>query len=338
MLYRTTRGHYDVVTAYKTVHTDCYVDGGLFLPLRMPQMDRGRLQAIATASVTQTIAQVLNELFSMELTAWDIESAIGLDPVCLAPVGRQVMAGQMWGSDRADIGDLVLALSKRIGGTEETPTNWLEIAVRIALLFGTYGLLRNGGGIHAHEKLDIAMAVCDFSMPIAACYARQMGLPVGKIICGCNVNGGVWDLLNRGELDTGERAVATLTPDCDRILPRNLERLIHSTLGVEATRRYLKCCSTGSPFFVSEEQLPLLNQGLFAAVISDDRVGAIIPGVYRSRGYILDPYTALAYGGVLDFRAMTGEERPTLLIADQSPVKEGKLVRKLLKIDDPKEK
>lgn len=335
MLYRTTRGKHDVVTAYKTVHADCYVDGGLFLPFRMPQVNKVQIAEWTDCPPTQIIANVLNELFSCELTAWDVELAIGRKPIRMTTVGRQIVAGELWQGSREDVTALVQALSDRIGGNGETPTNWMEIAVRIALLFASYGMIQRTLALKGYQKLDVAAATGDFAMPIAAWYAREMGLPVGNIICGCNVNGGFWDLLNRGEFSTGDRAVPTWTPEANMIVPRNLERLIHGVLGVEENKRYLLCCSQGRTYTLSKEQTEMLNGGLFAAVISDSRVATIIPGVYRTRSYVLSPYAALAYGSVQDFRATTGEENPTLLIADRSPVKDGALVSRLLRIKEP---
>lgn len=333
MLYRTTRGKHDVVTAFKTVHTDCYVDGGLFLPFRMPKLNTAQTTAMGNTSATQTVANVLNELFGCSLTAWDVEIAIGRKPVRLATVGRQIVAGELWHNERDDVSAMVKALSERIGGGKE-PTNWMEIAVRIALLFASYAQIQSGGGLKGQQKLDVAVATGDFTMVMAAWYCREMGLPIGNIICGCNANGGFWDLMNHGELSTSDRAVSTSTPEADLILPRNLERLIHGVFGVEECKRYLLYCSKGRTYTLSPEQVQALSRGLYTAVISDSRIAAIIPGVYRTRSYILSPYGALAYGSLQDFRSTTGEENLTLLIADRSPVKDSALVSRLLKIKE----
>ncbi len=334
MLYRTTRDKYDVVTAFKTVRADCNSDGGLFLPFRMPVLNRAQIQAIGTVSPTQTIANVLNELFGSGLTAWDIEAAIGRMPVRLSTVGRQVYAGELWHNNANCIDAFVRALSARIGSDGEEPTNWMEVAVRISLLYAAYGMMRSAENIRAGEKLDVATATGDFSMAAAAFYARQMGLPIGNIICGCNANGGFWDLLNRGEFATGERVISTWTAQADQVVPRNLERLIHGVFGVDENRRFLSCCCRGGTYTLNEEQQNMLGRGLFAAVISDSRTGTIITGVYRTRSYILSPYSALAYGSLQDFRATTGEENPTLLMADRSPMKDSGLVGKILKIKE----
>lgn len=332
MLYRTTRGKHDVVTAFKTVHTDCYGDGGLFLPFRMPKLNRSRIETMAASSATQIIADVLDELFSCDLTAWDVELAIGRTPLRTAKVGRGVVAGEFWHAPGQDTDALVQALSDRIGGYGNEPSNWMQIAVRIALLFAVYGKLFSAGALRASKKPDIAVSVGDFSMPMAAWYAREMGLPIGNILCGCNANGAFWDLLNRGEMPTGERLVHTCTPQASFAVPRNLERLIHGALGVDENKRFLRCCQAGETYVLPPEQAQVLRNGLFAAVISDSRIATIIPAVYRSGNYILGPYAALAYGCLQDFRATTGEENQTLLICERAAVQDGALIARLLKI------
>ncbi len=330
MLYRTTRSKYDVVTAHKTVCTDCYADGGLYLPFRMPQFDSERLEELLRATQPQIVADVLNMLFGTQLSAAQTQDAIGSKAVRCVTVGRRVLSAEFWHNSDADIEGFVRALGARLG-TQGTPSNWVRIAVRIALLFAAFSSAQTD----RTQKTDLAMATGDFSMPIAAWYARQMGLPVGNILCGCNANGAFWELINHGELPSGERAIATLTPDADLVVPRDLERLIHGVFGVEETQRYLRDCAAGAQYALSEEQTHLLSQGLFSAVISDRRIESIIPGVYRTRAQILGPYSALAYGCLQDFRATTGMENRTVLLAERGVQCDAALVARCLKIRQP---
>lgn len=332
MLYRTTRGKHDVVTAFKTIHTDCDIDGGLFLPLRMPVLDHERIASLASCTQTQILADVLNALFACDLTAWDMELAVGRKPLRLHAAGRSITACELWHNESADLRAPIQAVSDRLGGYGADPTNWVAIAVRIAFLFAAYGALCASGTLRAPQTLDIALSVGDFTTPIAAWYAREMGLPIGTILCGCNANGGLWDLLYHGTLSTGGSILPTCTPQANAVVPRNLERLIHGALGVDENRRYLQICGRGGMYDLSPEQVQSLSRGLFAAVISDHRLANVIPAVYRSRGYVLGPYAALAYGAVQDFRATSGAENRTLLLAERSPAHDGALVSRLLKI------
>lgn len=335
MLYATTRGKHDVVTAYKTIHTDCYSDGGLFVPFRMPKLNTEQLAALVEASASQIVANILNQFFSGGLISWDVEFAVGRRPVKTAAIGRRLLSAELWHNAGCDADHAAQRLSDRIRGCGgEVPSNWVRIAVRIALLFASYGALVASGSIRPQRMLDVAVTTGDFTMPMAAWYARQMGLPIGNIICGCNDNGSVWDLLNRGEFFTGDILTRTSTPEADLVVPRNLERLIHAVFGPEETKRYLLCCSKGRTYTLSEENLQKIRQGFFAAVISDCRVANIIPGVYRTHGYVLGPYGALAYGSLQDYRATTGQTRQVLLVSERSPLRDARQICDLLRIKE----
>ena len=64
-----------------------------------------------------------------------------------------------------------------------------------------------------------------------------------------------------------------------------------------------------------------LSQGLFVAVVGQQRVKDIIGSIYRTNTYLLDPYTAISYGALQDFRAKTGENRVTLMLTEENPVR-----------------
>ena len=336
MLYATTRGKHDVVTAYRATHNDCYSDGGLFVPFRMPQLSESKILSLASATQGQIVADILNEFLGCSLTPWEVEYALGRTPAQTVGIGRRLVIAQMWNFAGWEISWAVRRLFDCIRGKDaySAPSNWMEIVVRIALLFSTYGTLLSRGEIRSGERLDVAVATGDFAMPMAVWYARQMGLPIGNIICGCNANGGFWDLLNRGEFSTGEVVTRTLTPEADIVVPRNLERLICATLGVDETLRYLQCCRKGRNYMLSPELLNRLSQGMFAAVISDSRVSSIVPGVYKTSGHILSPYGALAYGSLLDYRSVTGYTSTALLIEERSPMRDAQLVSKMIKINE----
>lgn len=336
MLYETTRAKHDIVTAHKAAHTDCNTDGGLFVPFRLMQLNNEQLDQMLSGNSSQITAKVLNHFFSCNLSEADVDATTGHQPVKCVPIGRRLVVAELWHNSSADVSRVVQRLADKIckGKRGAAPANWMHIAVRIALLFASYGTLRNANMIHIYHPLDVAVTTGDFSMPMAAWYARQMGLPIGNIVCGCNSNGGFWDLLNRGEFFTGDSVAETMTPEADLVVPRNLERLIYATLGVEETKHYLHCCGLGRTYRLSEDQLKILGKGMFAAVISDARVSIIIPGVYHTCNYVLDPYAALAYGSLQDYRSMTGHINPMLLVAERSPAQNRQQICQLLQIDD----
>ena len=335
MLYATTRTKSNVETAYKAIHLDTAGDGGLFVPFRMAAWDREEILALKERSFGQNMAQVLNFFFSTGLTGWDIEFAAGRSPIRIDTIPRRIFVAEAWHNSHWKLEHLVQLISERLRGGEdpEPPTNWIRLAVTISAIFASYGNLLSTGQVEPDQVLDVAVTTGDFTAPMAAWYARQMGLPLGNILCGCNSNGGLWDLLNHGQMATGNIAMKTVTPEADVALPRNLERLIFETLGMEEVQRYLGCCHLGDSYDLDEEHLKVLKNGLFAAVVSDSRVESITYSVYRSNNYVFSPYTALAYGALTDYRARTGETRPVLLLAERSPTCDVETVARFLRVD-----
>jgi len=335
VLYAATRSKNDVETAYKTIHQNCCSDGGLFVPFRTPTYTPTEISHLGTKSFGQNVADILNIFFSAGISGWDVEFAIGRTPVKMDYISHRIMIAECWHNSQWRFDYLVRAMSDRLRtenqGTE--PTNWVQIAVRIAVLFATYGLLLGSGQTEVNTVLDVAVTSGDFAMPMAAWYARKMGLPIGNIVCGCNANGSIWDLLHKGEMATSDVATRTCTPDVDIAVPKNLERLIYGTLGNAAIMQYLDCCCTGSLYAPDQESFEKLREGMFASVISDERVQSSIYNVARTSGYVFGPYSALAYASLLDYRAKTSESRNALLITERSPSCDVELVAAFMRVD-----
>lgn len=322
MLYITTRDKYDASTTPKSLQGDRGADGGLYLPFRMPAFNEGELKDLVTGTFGQTVANILNLFFSCGLSGWDVEFCIGRYPVKVTDIKQRIYAVELWNNSQNSYSRLENALSEKVreavSGT--ATTSWLRIAVRIAVLFGAYGELLRAGFVAFGATFDVSVPTGDFSCAMAVWYSCQMGLPVQNIICGCNENGMVWELLHHGEIRTDAVAVKTTTPDADVAVPAELERLICGTLGQNEARRYASVCAEGASYAPRPGMLDDLRKGMFAAVISNERLAALLPNVAATTGYILGPYTALAYGGLLDYRTKHRESRPALLIADRNPI------------------
>lgn len=163
-------------------------------------------------------------------------------------------------------------------------------------------------------------------MPMAAWFARRMGLPVNIIIFGCNENSGMWDLMNLADLPTGETVVETLTPLCDHNVPRALVCLIYAVLGCEEVLHFDAVCQKGRHYAPAEESYEALRDGWFAAVSSISRIDNVIRNVYSTTRYILSPYDALAYGALLDYRSKSGQGNTCLLLSERCPLCDDKTV------------
>ena len=335
MLYVTTRGTHDAFTAYRTTHHDTAPDGGFFVPMKMPVFSRSDILKLSANSFGQNVADTLNFFFGTKISAWDVDVTVGRRVFAAKSAGHRTVMGQLWNDVHGDFQFVLRALARLV--TPDLPSeapisNWLEIGIRIAVIFAVFGELLAHGDISIEKSVDIAVSSGSFAMPMALWYARSMGLPIRTVICGCNENGAVWDLLHRGTIDTGVLDVKTTTPECDFAVPPNLERLVHGTLGSQEALRYWWSSTEGRSYSWEEMDADTLSSGMFAAVISMDRISTIIPSVYRTNGYILDPYGALAYGALSDFRARTGSVGSALVLTEKSPIRESGVVAECMHI------
>lgn len=322
MLYVTTTEKNDAFTAPRTFLQDRGPDGGLFVPRQFPSFTTEQLAQLEKESFGERIAQLLNEFFSCRLNGWDIDSAIGRCPVKVETMSHRIIFAELWQNLDGSYTQLERILAEKIRGDGDMtakPSSWIRIAVRIAIFFALFAELVRAGELDWVRSVDVSVSAGDLSGVMSVWYAREMGLPVGNIICSCNENSALWDLLHHGEMKTDLPKISTTTPLADTGLPVELERLIFAVLGWEKTSQYLSVCRRGGLYVPPATEFDSLRSGMYAAVVSMARVDALIPSVYRTNSYVIGPYTALAYGGLTDYRAKTGQTRTALILAERSP-------------------
>ena len=329
MLYITTRNNNDAYTAYRTLGQGRGPDRGLFIPFQMPHLDKEQIYALREKSFGQNMADILNLFFKARLDGWDVDFCIGRYPAKLVPMSHRIMVAETWHNPDHDFARVVRNLSSRIRGIEDKtghPTNWAWITMRIATLFALFGEMYKLNTLEPDQLIDVALPSGDFAGPMAVWYAREMGLPVGNIICSCDDNDATWDLLHQG----------SIYPNASMNIPSDLERLVAAAMGKEEAKRYAACMENAKPYVPAKEGVDAMKKGMYAAVISWERRENIINSVYRTSTYILDPGSAMAYGGLQDFRAGAGETtRQALILTERGPICSAETVARAMGIKIP---
>jgi len=311
MLYTSTRDPVETYTCYHALNEDRAPDGGFFVPLRLPEID---VESFRGKTMNQVIAEILNICFSVQLTGREIDLVIGKAPVRLRTMNHRILIAESWHNLDWDFSRMVRNLTALIRGTRDTEQpcgHWAEIAVRIGVLFGVFS-----AADHWQDPLDIVVPSSDFSDVMSAWYARKMGLPIGNIVICCNENNNLWELINHGQLRTGRVAQETTTPLCDQTVPEHLELLIYACGGINEVEIYRKACREGRNYFPDEDVLGRIREGLHATVVGRKRLEAAISGAYATHGYVFGPYSALAYAGLMDYRARTGANADGLILSE----------------------
>ena len=322
MLYLSTKSNLDTYTAYRTIHADFAPDGGLFLPFRLPKMSDAEITAFADRSYCGNLCHILNLFFGCNLNQTDLEYILGKHSTRYSTMNHHVIIGELWHNTSWNFGGIVDSLSRamRKENLDAPATEWVNLAVHIAAIFGLYGLLLQEKTLRCGECFDIALPVGDFTAPMAGWYARNMGLPIGTVIIGCNENSAIWDLFNLCDIATGETVLETLTPLCDYNAPAGLTRFIYSCLNAEEAMRFEEKRLAGHHYAPHEMDYERLKDGFFVAVSSISRIDHVIRNVYSTAQYILSPYDALSFGALLDYRSKSGQGNPCLLLSERSPI------------------
>ncbi len=312
MLYVTTRNNTDTFTVNCALTENRSQNGGLYLPLRHPSFSKDEIAILLRKPFNQCVAEMMNTLLGTHMAAWDVDFSIGRYPVRLEQLGQSTFAAETWHNPDWNYDRLVSNLSFQLCACCTEPSSWVRIAIRIAVLFGIYSQLRSKGV----EDADIALISGDFSAPISAWYARKWGLPIRNIICCCNENQLLWDLICYGQMRTDVLSVNTNLPEADVSIPENLERLIFECGGAEEVDHYLDSCRQGKLYCPSDLVLGKLRRNLFVSVVSSQRLEATVSGVSRTHHYTLSLASALAYAGLQDYRAKTGSNHPAIFLSD----------------------
>lgn len=311
MLYLTTADSNDVYTAPYTLNNDFSPDGGAFVPYSIPRISEAELSGWLDKSFNQTIADILSIFFPAHLSSWDVDFCIGRNAMRLIGIGRLQTVAELWHNPASDFSYAVKNLYSKISGNEEKePTVWFTVAVRIAFLFGIYFEMSRTGSLGDEKGFDVCADTGDFPTILAAVYAKEMGLPVCKILSITAENGAVWDLIHRG-VYTPSLGVAADRP--------YLESVILTLLGREEELSFRDCCGRGRSYSLNKEKVPVLGDTLFSVVTGNDRAAPTINSIYRGANYFIAPDLALCACGVQDYRAKKGASRQTLILSRENP-------------------
>ena len=325
MLYVTTRSKIDSYTAHRALCDGFAADGGQFTPMRLPSFDEEQIDELCRRSFCGIIAEILNVFFSKKLTGWNIEFAIGRKPVKIAEIGQKMWIAEAWRNSDNNFDVSVDRIYNVLCGTGfgcKRASGWARIAIRIAFVFGFYAELSRLG----IDRFDFSVAGKDFEAGISVWYARQMGLPIGVIICGCNENCGIWDLLNKQQINFNTQVINTTTPDMDDLNPAGVERLVYEYLGVEECSKYNQAFDSTTSYQLPANGMKHFGPDMFSSVIGRNRVLDTIGSVYKTAGYMINPYLAIACAAVQDYRTVNGENSVTVLWSEQSAAQYAQII------------
>ncbi|HIU36164.1 MAG TPA: threonine synthase [Candidatus Fimenecus excrementigallinarum] len=206
--------------------------------------------------------------------------------------------------------------------------NWGRLVPQIVYYVSAYCDMVKSERVKLGAPVNVVVPTGNFGNILAAYYAKQMGVPIGKLICASNANDVLTEFLTTGVYNRKRPFYCTESPSMDILVSSNLERLLFLLSGQDAdqTRAYMQALTEEGSYKVSDKLFSKLSD-LFAAGSCDDAdTERTIRRIFEEYHYLCDTHTAVALNVYAAYRTKTGDAAPTVVASTANPYKFSKSV------------
>ena len=222
--------------------------------------------------------------------------------------------------------DKELAAQMDAAGFQFSSANSINIGrlvPQIAYYVYAYAKLYKKGEIAKDEKINVVVPTGNFGNILAAFYAKNMGLPIAKLICASNENKVLFDFFRTGTYDKNREFMLTSSPSMDILISSNLERLIYRIAGNDAAKnKELMTALTSDGAYAITEEMKEQLADFYGNYTSEAETAKVICDLYDKTGYVIDTHTAVAAGVYKKYKEETKDtETKTVIASTASPFK-----------------
>ena len=223
-------------------------------------------------------------------------------------------------------GDNEMAAELAAAGYQFSSANSINIGrlvPQIVYYVYAYAKLYANGVIGKDERINVVVPTGNFGNILAAFYAKNMGIPIAKLICASNENKVLYDFFTTGTYDKNREFMLTSSPSMDILISSNLERLIYRIAGNDAAKNadFMKALNTNGKYEIT----PAMKEQLadfYGNYTSEEETAEEIRNLYEKTGYIIDTHTAVATGVYHKYLKDTKDtDTKTVIASTASPFK-----------------
>ncbi len=232
--------------------------------------------------------------------------------------------------------DAALAQEMNEAGYQFSSANSINIGrlvPQVVYYVYSYAALLARGEISEGEQINVVVPTGNFGNILAASYAKEMGIPIAKLICASNENKVLFDFFTTGCYDRNRDFILTSSPSMDILISSNLERLIYQTAGrdAEKNREFMKELNTDGIYTITEEMKEQMKD-FYGNYATEEETAQTIKEVYDKTGYIIDTHTAVAAAVYKKYEKETDDKTKTVIASTASPYK---FTRSVMNAIDP---
>lgn len=172
------------------------------------------------------------------------------------------------------------------------------------------------------EEINVVVPTGNFGNILAAFYAKQMGVPIAKLVCASNENKVLFDFFKTGSYDRNREFILTSSPSMDILISSNLERLIYRICGHDSEKNveFMGQLSKEGVYKITDEMKKELED-FYGGYASEEETTQVIKEIYDKTGYIIDTHTAVAAKVYKKYKEETNDEKKAVIASTASPYK-----------------
>jgi len=185
-----------------------------------------------------------------------------------------------------------------------------------------YATLLGSGEIKDGEAINVVVPTGNFGNILAAFYAKNMGVPIKKLICASNENKVLYDFFQNGSYDRNREFILTSSPSMDILISSNLERLIYRIAGEDSAKckELMDSLSADGVYSITPEMKAQLAD-FIGGFSSEADTFEVIRDVYKKTGYVMDTHTAVAASVCKKYQESSKDDTKTVIASTASPYK-----------------
>ena len=197
-----------------------------------------------------------------------------------------------------------------------------RLVPQVAYYFSAYAKMVKAGKLELGKEMNVVVPTGNFGNILAAYYAKNMGLPIKKLVCASNTNKVLFDFLESGTYDRNREFHLTSSPSMDILISSNLERLLYHISGnnTEKVSELMTALKEKGVYTITDEMKANMQE-FYGGYADDAMTTAAIKKVYEEEGYLMDTHTAVAYSVYEQYVTNTKDETPTVIVSTASPYK-----------------
>ncbi len=222
-------------------------------------------------------------------------------------------------------GDRELAAQMDAAGYQFSSANSINIGrlvPQVVYYVYAYAKMYANGEVTKGEKINVVVPTGNFGNILAAYYAKNMGVPIDKLICASNDNKVLYDFFRTGTYDRNREFILTTSPSMDILISSNLERLVYKIAGADAAKdvTLMQNLATEGKYEITDDMKAQLKD-FYGNYANEKETAEEIAEVYKKTGYIMDTHTAVASKVYRKYVEETKDQTKTVIASTASPYK-----------------